>query len=186
MTSDAIYSIRWRGRETGPFSVADIEERLDAHEVGLWHEILHKGRWVTLKDFIEDTGKISRALTAIPLASQLPVALSPELSGAQTNSTAKQLSRRWRLTYAGLGLLYLGLCLTLSIFNVPYAKWGLIYAVAGPGLHNLYAGRWLYAAAQIAAGGAFVWLEWPVFWLGFWPAIEVMFIWRDGRGFAMK
>lgn len=179
------YSMRWRGRETGPFSIADIEERLDAHEVGLWHELFHNGRWVTLKEFIDETGKISRELKDSPLPPQVAGALSTE-SPATAIAGVKQLSRRWRLLYAGLGLLYLGLGLTLAALGIPYASWGLIYAGAGPGLHNLYAGRWLWAAAQIAIAATFVSLDWKVFWLGFWPAIEVILIYRDGRGFAMK
>lgn len=185
MTSSPTYSLRWRGREAGPFSIEDIEDRLDAHEVGLWHEVLHDGRWVMLKDFIDQTGKISRALKSLPMDSQVGAAQSPDQTGIGSTG-AKQLSRRWRLVYAGLGLLYLGLGLLLAVFAIPYARWGLIYAGLGPGLHNLYAGRWLWAAAQIAVALTFISLEWKMYWLGFWPAIEVILIWRDGRGFAMK
>lgn len=43
--------IRWRGREEGPYSMTDIEERLASSRIGLLHEILNEGRWMTLRDF---------------------------------------------------------------------------------------------------------------------------------------
>ena len=182
MTDTPTYPMRWRGRETGPFSIADIEERLDAHEIGLWHEILHEGRWVTLKEFIDATGKISRALKR-----RLLETAEPEPANSEANEArAKQLSRRWRMVYAGIGLLYPALSLILALLAVTDATAALVYAGVGLGLHNLYANRWLIGALQIAIALTFVSLGWPTLWLGFWPAIEVIFVWRDGRSYAMK
>jgi len=181
MTASSTYPIRWRGRESGPFSLADIEERLDAHEIGLWHEIQHEGTWVTLKEFIDATGKISRALRYRPKTTPLP-----ETDAAGAEPGAAKLTRRWRMAYAGVGLLYTALNLAFGWFAVAGSKPAMIYAATGLGLHNLYASRWRWGAAQTAVALAFVWLEWPTLWLGFWPAIEVIFVWRDGRGYAMK
>jgi hypothetical protein len=182
MTDTPTYPMRWRGRETAPLSIADIEERLDAHEIGLWHEIQHEGRWVTLKDFIDATGKISRALKRKTMPTPLPEATQdPEATAA-----AKGLSRRWRMAYATLGLLYPTISLVVALLAASEAGVALVYAGIGLGLHNLYANRWSIGALQIAVALTFVSLGWTTLWLGFWPAIEVIFVWRDGRGFAMK
>jgi len=182
MTDTPTYPMRWRGRETGDFSIADIEERLDAHEIGLWHEIQHDGRWVTLREFIDATGKISRALKR--KANVLP---TPEAElEAEAAAAARGLSRRWRMAYATVGLLYPALGLIIALFAATDASAALVYAGVGLGLHNLYVSRWLIGALQIAIALTFVSLGWTTLWLGFWPAIEVIFVWRDGRGFAMK
>ncbi len=180
MTDSPSFPLRWRGRTSGPFSIADIEERLDAHEIGLWHEIEHEGRWVTLKDFIDATGRISRALKQRPTPLPLPE------TEATADAGAMNLTRRWRMAYAGVGLLYTALNLAFVWFAVHDAKPALFYAALGLGLHNLYARRWLWGAAQTAIAITFVSLDWPTLWLGFWPAIEVIFVWKDGRGLAMK
>lgn len=181
MTDSPSYPIRWRGRESGPFSIADIEERLDAHEIGLWHEIQHNGHWVTLKEFIDATGKISRALKQRALPPPLP-----EAESAHPEAGAERLSRRFRMAYAGVGLLYPLLSLSFAWFAVAGSNPALVYAAIGLGLHNFYVNRWRWGAAQTVLAIAFVLLGWPTLWLGFWPAIEVIFVWRDGRGFAMK
>ena len=49
--SDAGHLIRWRGRTQGPLSIADIEARLDAGQLGLLTEIQVEGQWMTLRDF---------------------------------------------------------------------------------------------------------------------------------------
>ena len=52
MSKPTVYPLRWRGRETGPYPLSVIEQKLDAHESGLWHEIQSDGRWVTLEEFL--------------------------------------------------------------------------------------------------------------------------------------
>jgi hypothetical protein len=46
------FLIRWRGRQEGPYSAELIQEKLSANEIGLLHEILHNGRWTTIRDFL--------------------------------------------------------------------------------------------------------------------------------------
>jgi hypothetical protein len=49
---NAAFLIRWRGRQEGPYSAELIEEKLSANEIGLLHEILHNGQWITIRDFL--------------------------------------------------------------------------------------------------------------------------------------
>lgn len=53
--------IRWRGREEGPYSISDIEERLGSSRIGLLHEILTEKRWMTLRDFQREQEASKRA-----------------------------------------------------------------------------------------------------------------------------
>jgi len=52
--ASAEFLVRWRGRQDGPYSVSVIEAKLAANEVGLLHEILYDGNWVTIRDYIAE------------------------------------------------------------------------------------------------------------------------------------
>jgi len=47
------YSLLWKGRQSGPFSLAAIRERLTAGEINRMHQINVEGRWLVLGDFLE-------------------------------------------------------------------------------------------------------------------------------------
>jgi hypothetical protein len=46
--------IRWRGRQEGPYSLAIIEQKLAANEIGLLHEVYHNSQWVTLREYLTE------------------------------------------------------------------------------------------------------------------------------------
>jgi hypothetical protein len=50
----ASFLVRWRGRQEGPYSVEIIEKKLSANEIGLLHEILHNGQWVTIREYLAE------------------------------------------------------------------------------------------------------------------------------------
>jgi hypothetical protein len=49
---NAMFLVRWRGRQEGPYSAELIEKKLAANQIGLLHEILRDSRWVTIRDFL--------------------------------------------------------------------------------------------------------------------------------------
>jgi hypothetical protein len=49
--SSMSFLIRWRGRQEGPYTAAVLEAKLAANQIGLLHEVLHNGQWVTLRDY---------------------------------------------------------------------------------------------------------------------------------------
>jgi ribosomal protein S27E len=51
---NAQFLVRWRGKQEGPYSAELIEEKLSANEIGLLHEILHNGQWITIRDFLSE------------------------------------------------------------------------------------------------------------------------------------
>lgn len=46
------FLLRWRGKQEGPCSASVIEAKLAANEIGLLHEILDKGQWVSIRDYV--------------------------------------------------------------------------------------------------------------------------------------
>jgi hypothetical protein len=57
----ASFLVRWRGKQEGPYSVEIIEKKLSANEIGLLHEILHKGQWITIRDYLAEQQVTIRA-----------------------------------------------------------------------------------------------------------------------------
>lgn len=55
------FVLRWRGRQEGPYSATVIELKLEAHEIGLSHELFYNGEWVTLRDFLAGREAIIRS-----------------------------------------------------------------------------------------------------------------------------
>ncbi len=55
------FLVRWRGRQEGPYSAKMIEKKLSANEIGLLHEILRDGRWITIRDYIASQESALRA-----------------------------------------------------------------------------------------------------------------------------
>jgi hypothetical protein len=57
----ASFLLRWRGRQEGPYSAKMIEKMLTANEIGLLHEILRDGQWITIRDYIAEREASLRA-----------------------------------------------------------------------------------------------------------------------------
>lgn len=55
------FVIRWRGRQEGPYPAAVVEAKLAANEIGLLHEILQNGQWITIRDYIAQREAVLRA-----------------------------------------------------------------------------------------------------------------------------
>jgi hypothetical protein len=43
----------WKGRQSGPFSVAAIREKLGSGEISRMHQVNFNGRWIVLDEFLE-------------------------------------------------------------------------------------------------------------------------------------
>src|ERR1022692_103351 len=55
------FLVRWRGRQEGPYSAELIAKKLSANEIGMLHEILHDGRWITIRDYLGEREAMLRA-----------------------------------------------------------------------------------------------------------------------------
>ena len=58
---DASFLLRWRGRQEGPYPVEVIEKKLSVNEIGMLHEILRNGQWITIRDYIAEREAALRA-----------------------------------------------------------------------------------------------------------------------------
>ena len=47
------FLLRWKGAESGPFSIEEIRELLDAGEISRLHQVQVNRRWKLLDDFAE-------------------------------------------------------------------------------------------------------------------------------------
>ena len=50
------FLLLWKGRQSGPFSVAVIREKLSSGEVSRMHQVNFNGRWIVLDEFLEKHG----------------------------------------------------------------------------------------------------------------------------------
>ena len=50
------YSLHWRGRESGPFTLGQIKHKIASGKISLEHEILADGRWISLHEFFAARG----------------------------------------------------------------------------------------------------------------------------------
>ena len=48
------FVLRWRGTQEGPYLASVIEAKLAANEIGLLHQILHNGRWISIRDYLAE------------------------------------------------------------------------------------------------------------------------------------
>src|SRR4051794_10277678 len=53
--------IRWRGKQDGPYTEANIDMMLASNRIGLLHEVFHGGHWVTLRDYYAQRDAVLRA-----------------------------------------------------------------------------------------------------------------------------
>ena len=81
------FLVRWRGRQEGPYSAKLIERRLSTNEIGLLHEIFHKGRWITIRDYI---AKQEAALCVIEQAREEQERRKREEEERQTREVEEQ------------------------------------------------------------------------------------------------
>lgn len=129
------FHLRWRGRITGPFTWQEVEHRLDAHEIGLLHDLQHNSQWTTVGDFLAARGETVRVS---PNA-----AVSAPTSAADFNQPEpirqKQIPQRWIFVTLGLVVGFLG-------------------------LHDFYAQHWIRGALLLIAAIVLWRLDWGIVW----------------------
>lgn len=47
-----LYTLRWRGKESGPHTWSALERMLQENEICIWHEVLEGGRWTTVSELL--------------------------------------------------------------------------------------------------------------------------------------
>jgi hypothetical protein len=66
MATEQSYSIRWKGQTSGPFASARLKQMLNDGDISLSHQLLKDGRWMTVEEFAETSGWLSKPKAAAP------------------------------------------------------------------------------------------------------------------------
>jgi len=177
MSDSPEYTLRWRGRQSGPYPVSEINRMLDDHKIGMGHEIFCEDEWITLEQFFSNMQKAAAVLTPsakatvptiplAPMAPQLREKPSPvrvKVSVTPTPEAGAGEGRpRYRLVFA-----------LLAVFT------GFL------GLHNFYARQWLTGLLQILLTGATCLMGFGIIASMLWAMAEAVLVRHDGQGIEM-
>jgi len=160
MSEDEQFTLRWRGRETGPFPLSEINRQLDEHEIGMGHEIFFRGDWITLDAFFAALQGGS-APPQTPNASIEVAATTPKAKPAHPPADSDARPRR-RLVFAFLAIVG-----------------GFL------GLHNFYARQWLTGLLQLLLTVATYLMGFGIIAAWIWAAVEAVVVRKDGNGIDM-
>lgn len=155
--------LRWRGRVTGPFTWAEIERKLDAHEIGLLHDFQQEKIWITLGEYLAARGDTVRVA---PNASVAGPTTADDFKAGQTppapaaGTMPKRIPIRW--IYITLG-----------------------FCVGFLGVHDFYAHHWIRGSLLLFAALVVWWLDWGLIWPWLVAVAESLVTKRDGAGRRM-
>lgn len=167
------YKMRWRGREAGPFSVEEINRRLDDHEIGMTHEVYCDNQWMTVEEFLNVL-----ANPPAPEIEQPPIpALAPPAAPQNTSPLRITLSRNEEASPHGA-------------MGEARPRHRLLFAllaiVAGfIGAHNFYARQWLTGLLQLLLSVATCLMGFGIIAAWLWAIAEAVFVRKDGNGIDM-
>lgn len=177
------YLLRWRGQQSGPFSLMVIEQKLDEHVIGLTCEIQSAGRWITLEEFFADRDE-QRNREAVshsvrihhdPARSSLLSPSSAPVSGPATGLSSSPQDASGRSAPAP------------NAIPVPAGRRRIVFALLGIffgflGVHNFYAGNIRIGILQVALTGLAIFLGFNLIFTWVWALVEVLFVRTDSRG----
>jgi Domain of unknown function (DUF4190) len=121
------YALRWKGRQSGPFSLERIHEMLAANEISLMHQIEVNGGWRVLDEYLSDQRRrtTSNAQPTPPdtqLAPRSAEAQAPEPVAAdyvEGEFVKVSSTRRSRLSPLAVASLVMAAC-----NFIPYVNFG--------------------------------------------------------------
>jgi len=180
MSESEEYTLRWRGREAGPFPVSEINRQLDEHEIGMGHEIYFQDKWITLEEFFAALPKSGipappqqtpapRLTTTLatrekssPVRIKVSVSSPVETPPTGSNDLGRDLRPRYRLVFAFLGVFA-----------------GFV------GAHNFYARQWLTGLLQLLLSIATYLMGFGIIASWLWAMAEAVFVRKDADGIDM-
>ena len=192
MTDSNQYTLRWRGRQFGPYSIEKINRMLEEHELGMGHEILCENKWITLGEFLSappansvvppdslPTAPFSTASND-PSPERSPAPLEAVASGMPSNGVLRPRVVATASPTAAAG--------PATIAVRPTSR--LIFALLGVflgflGVHNFYALRWLTGLLQLLLSAATYLLGFGIIAPWLWAIVEAVVVRKDGAGREM-
>ena len=160
MSKTDTFHIRWRGRVTGPFTWTDVEEKLNAHEIGLMHDVQYNNHWTTLGELLAQRGEVVRINSAYSVASM------PTGSDLKTGSVASPIT---------------------STQKIPDRRIFVALAIVAGflGLHDFYAHHWIRGGLLLGIAILLWRLDWGLIWPWLWAIGEIIVTKLDGQGRRM-
>ena len=80
MDPDVKYMLRWRGRQSGPFTLPQIERKLAENEIGMLHEVFSDGQWVSIQQVLLQKSQTSfETPLSTPLADRQEIGMLHEV-----------------------------------------------------------------------------------------------------------
>jgi TM2 domain-containing membrane protein YozV len=175
MSDSQEYSLRWRGRQSGPYPVSEINRLLDDHKIGMGHEILYQDEWITLEQFFSLLLKAATPVEPQNKPSLPAIALVPE-SVPRTREKNSSLRLKVSLTPAAAGQ---GRPRRRLVF-------ALLAVFAGfSGVHNFYARQWMTGMLQLLLSVATSLMNFGIIASWLWAIVEAVVVRRDGHGNEM-
>jgi hypothetical protein len=162
MSKSDSFHIRWRGRVSGPFSWPEVERKLDAHEIGLLHDLQENNNWTTLGEFLAKRGDAMR------INSALPISAPPTGAELKADSTLPPGLR-------------------VKVSRPPDRRIFVALAIVAGflGLHDFYAGHWLRGGFLLAIAIVLWRMDWGIIWPWLVAIVEIVVTKVDGQGRRM-
>jgi TM2 domain-containing membrane protein YozV len=201
MSDQTTYTLRWRGREFGPYSMEQINQKLDDHEIGMGHEILDQDKWLTLDEFF--AALKAAEVAARPAAPAKPPPI-PSLGGPAPSAPPTIIPASTGSVFGVSGERPagppppIGVAPTATAFRraespatptqsprhrLAYAVLGILFGFLG--VHNYYARHWLTGLLQLMLSVATTLLGFGIIASWLWALVEAVLVRRDGNGNEM-
>lgn len=209
MSESQEYTLRWRGRQLGPYSIQEINRKLDEHEIGLGHEIHHQGKWISLEEFFAASKQTAVAGSKTVQRATLPqlgtealpnLAQSAGVSPSEV-APAPLAGRTSAATVHPSNPMNAAIFPRSEASPQPVAsesrpapatrpRQRLVYALLGVflgflGLHNYYARHWLTGLLQLLLSIATYLLGFGIIAPWLWALVEAVIVRKDGNGMDM-
>jgi hypothetical protein len=147
------FYLRWHGRVAGPCTWAEVERKLDAHEIGVLHDLQQGDHWITLGEFLASRGESVRTTPNVPIAAPPTAAdLRADSVAPAPNAPGQRLVRipdRW--VFVSLGFVF-----------------GFLAA------RDFYAQRWIRGSIFLTITALLWLLDWTRIWPWFQPIVEAI------------
>jgi len=81
----SVYTVKWKGQSSGPYSLNELKKRFEDREIGAMHEVFVDGHWMTLRAFFR------RHPDSTPQTTR-PADVQPAPDHGSTNAFGQQIA----------------------------------------------------------------------------------------------
>ena len=140
------FLLRWKGAESGPFSIEEIRELLAAGDISRMHQVQVNGRWKLLDDFAELHARPRQPVEEPECPPDHRETLVPDSRIADEDSPIFELTAMTRTSSLAIAALIVAVCGFIPYVNSVSWIFALILghaALVQIGRNQSLTGRWL-------------------------------------------